>query len=161
MSNNIRPGHKRPRQRKWRAVLDMPEVNLAIFAFLLHFAWEMLQGGLFQELREAPHWEAVSRCTRATLGDVGITLAVFWGVAGCSGGRQWPQRPRLAQVLGFTGGGLLVTIASERLATQVWDRWSYHALMPVVPLLDVGLTPLLQWTLLPSLIVWFVYRQLT
>jgi len=33
--------------------------------------------------------------------------------------------------------------------------------MPVVPLRDAGLTPLLQWKLLPPLIVWFVYRQLT
>jgi hypothetical protein len=33
--------------------------------------------------------------------------------------------------------------------------------MPVVPLLEVGLSPLLQWIVLPPLIVWFVRRQLT
>jgi len=33
--------------------------------------------------------------------------------------------------------------------------------MPVIPLLGVGLSPLLQWVVLPPIVVWFVRRQLT
>jgi hypothetical protein len=32
--------------------------------------------------------------------------------------------------------------------------------MPMVPVLRVGLTPVLQWVIVPPLVVWFVKRQL-
>lgn len=35
------------------------------------------------------------------------------------------------------------------------------ASMPVVPFLEVGLAPLLQWILLPPIALWIVRRQLT
>jgi hypothetical protein len=82
-------------------------------------------------------------------------------VAWRSGGRDWPLRPSAAQVAGFAAMGIIVTIAFELLATKVWGRWSYSEEMPVIPILEVGLIPLLQWMVLPPLIVWFVHRQLT
>jgi hypothetical protein len=48
----------------------------------------------------------------------------------------------------------------ERLATGPLGRWAYADAMPVVPVLEVGLSPLVQWIVLPPLIVWFVRRQL-
>jgi hypothetical protein len=149
-------------KQKLRAALDLPELNVALFAFLLNFVWEMLQSGFFHGMAEAFHWDAVLVCAQATIGDVGIALAAFWVVAWLGGrGRSWPLRPTAAQVAAFTVFGLLVTMAFELLATQVWDRWSYSAAMPVTPLLEVGLLPLLQWTALPPLVIWFVHRQLT
>lgn len=149
-------------KRKLRAVLDLPELNVALFAFLLNFVWEMLQIRFFHGMAEAFHWDAVLICTQATIGDVGIALAAFWVVAWLGGcGRSWPLRPTAPQVVAFTGFGILVTIAFELLATHVWDRWSYSAAMPVIPLLEVGLLPLLQWTVLPPLVIWLVHRQLT
>lgn len=143
-----------------RRVLNLPEVNIALLAFLLSFPWEMLQSPFFHGLAEAPHWEAVQLCTAATLGDVGIMLALFWVVAGFGGGRHWVRRPKAWQVIGFTGLGLVVTVILEVLATHVWQRWSYSALMPVIPLLEVGLMPLLMWGVLPPLVIWFTHRQL-
>ena len=49
----------------------------------------------------------------------------------------------------------------ERLATGPLERWAYAERMPVIPLLEVGLSPLLQWIVVPPLIVWLVRRQLT
>jgi hypothetical protein len=57
--------------------------------------------------------------------------------------------------------GVLITILMEWLATQVLSRWAYAESMPVIPLLRVGLAPLLQWVVLPPIVVWFVRRQLT
>jgi hypothetical protein len=54
-----------------------------------------------------------------------------------------------------------VTLVLEWLATEVLDRWSYSDAMPELPVLGTGLLPVLQWILLPPLIVWFVWRQLT
>ena len=54
----------------------------------------------------------------------------------------------------------LATIALEWLATNAWDRWQYAARMPTLPVLGTGLTPLLQWLVLPLLLLWLVRRQL-
>lgn len=143
-----------------RRVLNLPEVHITMFAFLLSFPWEMFQSPFFHGLAEAPHWEAVQLCTAATLGDVGIMLALFWVVAGFGGGRHWVRRPKAGQVAGFTGLGLVVTVILEVLATHVWQRWSYSALMPVIPSIEVGLMPLLMWGVLPPFVIWFTQRQL-
>lgn len=145
----------------WRTVLEVPELNMAMFAFLLHFAWEILQSGFFHGMEAARHGDAVRVCTQATFGDVGITLVAFWVMAWRGGGRHWPLRPRAGQIAGFTAAGLAVTIVLELLATQVWYRWSYSQALPIIPLLEVGLIPLMQWSVLPPLLVWFVHRQLT
>jgi hypothetical protein len=144
-----------------RTVLNLPELNIALFAFLLNFVWEMLQIPFFRGMAQMRHWDAVLICTQATLGDAGIALAAFWTVSWRSGGRDWPLRPSAAQAAGFAAVGIIVTIAFELLATQVWGLWSYSEEMPVIPILEVGLIPLLQWMVLPPLVIWFVHRQLT
>jgi len=144
-----------------RRLLDAPETNVAIFAFLLNLAWEFAQVPLFAGMRSAPHWTAILVCGRAALGDVVIALVAFWVVAAVSGSRTWILRPTGRRVAGFVTVGLLVTIVMEWLATRVLGRWAYAGTMPVVPLLGVGVGPLVQWIVLPPLVVWFVRRQLT
>ena len=60
----------------------------------------------------------------------------------------------------FVGIGLVLTIVLEMLATHVLDRWHYAEAMPIVPAIGVGLLPILQWLVLPPLVLWFVRRQL-
>ncbi|MGH8071414.1 MAG: hypothetical protein ACRERE_40540 [Candidatus Entotheonellia bacterium] len=143
------------------AVLELPELNIALFAFLLSFVWEMLQIPLFRGMQQMHHWDAVLICTQATLADVGIALTAFWTVAWLGSGRHWLLRPSTVQVAGFIAVGTIVTMTLELLATRVWNLWSYSELMPVIPFLGVGLVPLLQWMVLPPLVVWLVHRQLT
>ena len=56
--------------------------------------------------------------------------------------------------------GLIVTIALEYWATQIGGRWEYAEAMPRLPLLGTGLAPLLQWLLIPPLVIWLVRRQI-
>jgi hypothetical protein len=144
-----------------RRVLDAPEANVTVFAFLLNYPWEFLQAPLFRGMATAPHWEAVKFCTGATLGDAVIVVVAFWGVAAAAGNRRWILVPSAAQIAGFVAIGLAITLVLERLATGPLGRWAYAEGMPVVPLLGVGLSPVLQWILLPPLEVWLVRRQLT
>lgn len=145
------------------AVLRSAEFNVFVFAVLLDFPWEFLQAPLFEGMADAPHWRAVQRCSIATLGDGGIMLIAFWSVAAVSRRREWLLKPILPQVLGFMAIGLVITIVVERLATAgLWPMpWAYAEAMPIVPLLGAGLSPLLQWVVLPPLVVWFVRRQLS
>jgi hypothetical protein len=47
--------------------------------------------------------------------------------------------------------GAAYTILSEWLNVEIWRSWSYTAAMPVLPLFGTGLTPLLQWRVVPGL----------
>lgn len=144
-----------------RGLLQIPEVNIAIFSLLLNFVWEIWQAPFFAGMPDASHWEAVKGCTRATTGDVAIMLAAFWGMAMVKRSRAWFLHDRWRDVAAFTSIGFAITVLMEWLATGPLNRWAYADTMPVVPLLGVGLLPALQWLLLPPLVLWFVRRQLS
>lgn len=144
------------------SVTRLPELNVVVFALLLNFPWEILQAPLFEQMADAPHWEAIKTCSRATLGDAAIMLAAYWAVAATRGNRNWIARPDTASVLLFAALGELTTAIIERLALAgFWlESWTYSAAMPTLPGIGVGLSPLLQWLVLPLLVVWFVKRQI-
>ncbi|WP_017926759.1 hypothetical protein [Thioalkalivibrio sp. HL-Eb18] len=140
-------------------ILALPEFNVAVFAFLLNYPWEFLQVPFFDDMPTMPHWEAVVFCTRATLGDVLIALVAFWGVAALTRNRGWILHPTLRTVLLFVAIGVVITIGLEWHATEIDDRWQYADTMPTLPLLGTGLLPLIQWLILPLLLIWLVRRQ--
>ncbi len=146
-----------------RRFLDKPEPNILIFALLLNYPWEFLQAPFFQGMPGATHWEAVKGCTRATFGDAVIMLIAYWSVAVAASDRWWFQAPSRTQMLGFIAAGVTITVAIEHFAIRsthtAWG-WRYADTMPTLPVVDVGLTPVLQWILLPPLAIWFVRRQL-
>jgi hypothetical protein len=148
--------------KRLNALTWTPKFNVVLFALLLNYAWEFLQVPLFDRMPQAAHWEAVKACSSAAAGDAVIALIAFWVVALVAGSRDWVILPKLSSVLGFSACGLLITLVIERLALARVriNGWSYSALMPVIPVLGVGLSSLLQWVLLPPLVVWLVRRQL-
>ena len=147
---------------RWmKNLLDAPETNVAIFSFLLNLVWEVAQIPLFSGMARAEHGNALLVCTRATIGDVAIAEIAFCVMALRVGSRRWILRASPAMMTGFVAVGVVITIILEYLATHVFGRWTYAPTMPVVPVLRVGLTPLLQWIILPPIVVWFTRRQLT
>ena len=61
--------------------LNTPELNVAIFSFLLNFFWEMQQMPFFQVSPEFTCVDVVNNCTLATVGDAGISITAFATVA--------------------------------------------------------------------------------
>jgi soluble P-type ATPase len=144
----------------WSRFLGLPELNVVLFALLLNYPWEFLQVPFFEEMAALDHWEAIVICSRAAAGDSLIALLALWVVSGSWRDRYWIRDPGRAQVAVFVAVGVLITIALEWHATEVADRWRYADHMPVVPLIGTGLLPLVQWILLPLLMVWLVRRQI-
>lgn len=87
-------------------------------------------------------------------------LVAFAGVSLLARTLLWILRPAAWQVGGFVLLGVLQTIMLEWRATRL-GLWQYTEAMPVVPFIDVGLVPLLQWIVLPLLVVWLTKRCLT
>ena len=139
-----------------------PEFNIAIFALLLNLPWEFFQVPLFREMPTIDHWSGVKTCAQATAGDAVIMLLAYWVVAVPCRDRHWLRRPSVGQFFLFVGAGVAITVAIERLALAgVWiGSWSYSERMVVIPVLEVGLSPVLQWLALPPLVLWFARRQI-
>jgi hypothetical protein len=58
----------------------------------------------------------------------------------------------------FFAVGLLLTIFLEYVHTQITGRWVYDGIMPVLPIIGTGLTPILQWIFVPMLVLWYMFR---
>jgi hypothetical protein len=143
-----------------KRLVDLPEINVALFAFLLNLVWEFGQVPLYRDLPSQGHWTSIKLCARATLGDAVIAVVAFWVVAAVVTSRRWVTAPSAVQVASFVGIGLGIATALEWMAIHVQVRWAYGTSMPMVPVLRVGLAPVLQWVIAPPLVVWFVMRQL-
>ena len=136
-----------------------PDVNIAIFAFLLNYPWEFLQVPFYRDMPSALHWSGVLVCSMATIGDVIIMLAAFWLTALAARSRRWVVEPRARHIALFVAIGLVITLFIEHMAVRSDWGWRYESNMPLVPLLGAGLAPVLQWIVLPPLALWFVRRQ--
>lgn len=99
---------------------------------------------------------AVAHCT---LGDLCIAAVTILAALVVIGLDAWPLRG-FRQVFLFTVVlGIVYAIYSEWLNTTVRQSWAYSPLMPVVPRLGIGLSPLLQWLVVPSLALNLTGRQ--
>ena len=126
-----------------------------------HLAWEAAQLPLYTLWRTGTPREIAFALFHCTAGDVLITTATFAVAAALA--RHF-RRPPFGWRMVFTaivlGGGY--TIFSEWLNVEIRRSWSYTAAMPVVPFLGTGLTPLLQWLIVPGLalaIIGYRYRR--
>ena len=142
---------------------DLPEFNVVVFALMLNFPWEIMQAPLYHGMPGAAHWDAVKVCALATSGDGVIMLLAYSGAALLVRDGWWVMRPCWAPLLAMIGIGVTITVPLERLAlaseNPAWG-WRYAETMPVVPVIGIGVTPVLQWVVLPLVLIWFVKRQL-
>lgn len=147
-------------KRVGASVLDLPEFNVALFAFLLNFPWEVLQGPFYAGMTTAPHWQASLVCAWATLGDAVLTTTAYWVVALVSRNRNWIASTTRFQGIAFVAVTVAGYVAMDKLAVAT-GRWAYGAAMAIVPLINVGLSPVAQAAILAPLTIWFVRRQMS
>lgn len=137
----------------WRAAV----FDLVLLSAVMHFTWEVLQAPLFSSLDNISHYEGIKECARATVGDVLIALAAF-GAAMVFSGPKWLQDAPIKGAQIFIATGLLATVVLEYLNTEIFKRWSYSDAMPRLPLVGTGLSPVLQWIIVPLIVLWYLRR---
>lgn len=130
-----------------------PEVNIAVFSFLLHYAWEFSQVPLFSGMADMNHWDGIKFCTSTALGDAGIAVIAYSATSLAFYNRRWFRKPRFNSEITYVGIGVIVTIFLEKYYTKKDIRWSYSDLMPVMPPFNTGLSPLLKWLIIPPLVL--------
>ena len=120
---------------------------IILATYALHFAWEMGQGSLFAPISRLPYWTATAWCARAAGWDVVIGAAAYLAAALTGRRALWIRRRTFLPFAIYFAVGLGVTIVIERWATSV-GRWQYLEPMPTIA--GIGLTPLLQWVVVPA-----------
>jgi hypothetical protein len=98
---------------------------------------------------------AVIHCTAGDLLITASALALAALVAKIERRPFFGKRMMLTAIL----LGLCYTVFSEWLNTQVRQSWSYTEAMPLLPPLGTGLTPFLQWLIVPGIALGYVRRK--
>ena len=129
----------------------------AALVFALNLTWEIAQVRLYTIWAAADGVTIARALLHCTLGDVLIALAVY-ALAGVVLRRtDWPELyPRAGGVI-VVIGALAYTAWSEWYNVYRAGSWGYTASMLLV--FGIGLSPLLQWLILPPVLV-AVYRAL-
>lgn len=138
-----------------------PMLSSEVWRFLLvrylpvfgaaNLAWEALQLPLYTIWYEEDLGGLTYAVLHCTAGDLLIGALTLILAAILFGERAWPHTrhvPVLAAAMAF---GISFTVASEWISTRITLGWQYAEAMPVVPPFGTGLTPLLQWVLIPPI----------
>ena len=126
-------------------------------AFALNLAWEIAHVRLYTIGMEADGLRIAWSVFHCSLGDVVIALAMF-ALAGIVLWRaDWPVSHPWAGGAIVVIGAMAYTVWSEWHNVYRAGNWSYAASMPTI--FGIGLSPLLQWLILPPVMVG-AYRTL-
>jgi len=119
---------------------------------VLNLCWEAAQLPLYTVWTDGSAGQLLFAILHCTAGDLLISVASLV-VALILAGNGWPaRRSAYWWVAGLTLlGGLGYAVFSEWLNVAVHHSWAYSELMPIVPILNLGLSPLAQWILVPAL----------
>ncbi len=143
-----------------RAIINLPEFNICAFSFLLHLVWEFVQAPTYAGMVDMNHWDGIKVCMSATFGDVGFALTAFIVTSIATRSRYWLMGPKLWHVMLYLAVGIALTVSFEYYYTRISLRWTYSELMPLVPPFGTGLSPLLQWIIVPLLALGISRRQI-
>ena len=124
-----------------------------------NLVWEFAHMPLYTIWYEGTAGEIVFAAVHCTGGDILIAMSALV-LALLLAGSGWPADRIVARRVALIAvpAGVAYTIFSEWLNIVIRAAWAYSDLMPVVPIIDAGLSPLLQWTVIPLAAFWWAAR---
>lgn len=136
-----------PRSSNWLSALR----TYLVISGVAHLAWEAAQLPLYTIWSTASLRELAFAVLHCTGGDILIALSTLAVALVLAGDPTWPSN-RFGRVCVLTVGfGISYTVFSEWLNAGVRASWTYSDWMPTLPWIGTGLSPLLQWIVIPTL----------
>ncbi len=131
--------------------LEKRRIGLRVLGAMLvgNVIWETLHLPLYTLWATGPQRYLAFVVVHCSVGDLMIATGALLAAVVLVG-RGWPGRSygRVAALMIMFG--LAYTVFSEWLNVSVRGSWAYAASMPVLPMLGTGVSPLLQWMLVPA-----------
>ena len=126
-----------------------------MFAAVAHLLWDFAHLPLYSIWLTCTAGQLAFAAVHCSGGDILITLSTITLALFLVGRPDWPHA-RAGAVLGTAiAFGVGYTIFSEWLNIEVRQAWAYRDLMPVIPLVDAGLSPVIQWIAIPLAAWWW------
>lgn len=137
------------RKASEKKVFNKLILKISGLAFLLNLVWEIAQGSLYSGyVYDLNH---ISFCALASVADMLMVLLLYFAFTIFYKDPYWLDRMAISNVIGLVLIGGTGAILGE-LRHLSAGSWSYSDAMPILPVVDVGLSPVLQFMLLPTLI---------
>lgn len=127
------------------------QTYLFLLAVPLHLTWEVAQ----MEAYDFPTnslMDDIIGCFVPSLGDGLMTLIIFWTGWAVFRDSRWILNPGITGYLLMLAVGLLLAVIVEWNAFRT-GAWAYNEQMITIPILGVGLLPVLQMLVLPPVTV--------
>jgi signal transduction histidine kinase len=128
-----------------------------LLAFIFNFAWEIIQGPFYKDFTYSI--SHIAFCGLASIADAIMVLLIYFVLAIVYKDPLWIKHINLQRTLILILIGGIGAILSEMRHLSL-DNWSYASSMPVLPFVNAGLSPVLQFMLLPVLIFYLSFSQL-
>ena len=141
--------------RSWFIVLR----RYFLFFAIANLLWEIAQLPLYTIWRAGSPGEIAFAVAHCTGGDLLIGTSTFLASLLMIGSRHWPSDRYFHVALAAIVLGAFYTMFSEWLNVSVRQSWAYSDLMPRLPGIGTGLSPVAQWIVVPMLSVWWAGRH--
>ncbi len=116
--------------------------------FVINLIWENSQAFLYKGYEN--FWQHFEPCLIASFGDILIVGVLYLLVSLFFRDFSWVHDPKIGHLFWLSFFGVVIAILVELWALETL-RWQY-SLMPVIPVLRVGLLPVLQMTVIPPFV---------
>ncbi len=127
------------------------------FLILFNVLWEILQLPLYTIWAHENYQEIVYAVLHCTAGDAMIgTFCIVLSLL-FVGTENWPYGRFREVAISTILIGVGYTVFSEWRNTTVTHSWAYTSAMPTI--LGIGLAPVAQWIVIPSLAFWWAHRR--
>ena len=131
---------------------------IILYSIPINFVWEMVQMPFYKNMP----WDLYTAlyCSAASVGDAVMILIIFYTVAFFVKDIKWIFNIKLREITLSLIIGFIISVFVEQSALSI-NMWDYSSLMPKIPLLDAGITPVLQMLVLPLFIFKLTKYRLT
>lgn len=127
-----------------------------VLAFLLNFAWEVIQMPLYEGA--SFDVQNIAFCALASVADAIMVLLLYFCFAFIYRKLFWAQDLTLQRILMLMLVGGLGAIGAELRHVSA-GNWAYSKSMLVIPVINVGLSPVLQFMFLPACIYYLSFQM--
>ena len=120
-----------------------------VFVAGANLVWEFAHLPFYTIWETGTPGELAFAALHCTGGDILIAGSSITAALCLAGHPGWPDASRWRVITVAVLIGLAYTLFSEWLNIEIRQAWAYRDAMPVLPIVNAGLSPVLQWLIIP------------